>query len=140
MSSIRIAETDADIRRCFGVMRQLRTHLAEADFVSRVRVQEETGYRLVFLEDRGDVRCVAGYRILENLSAGRVLYVDDLVTDAEQRSLGHGKQLLDWLTERARAEKCRKLDLDSGVQRVDAHRFYLHNGMKLFAHHFRIDV
>jgi GNAT superfamily N-acetyltransferase len=141
MPSIRIAETDAEIRRCFGVMRQLRTHLVETDFVSRVRLQQTSGYHLVFLEDGGEVRCVAGYRFIENLSVhGRVLYVDDLVTDAEQRSMGYGKLLLDWLAQRAREEKCRKLDLDSGVQRVDAHRFYLHNGMKLFAHHFRMDV
>ena len=41
------------------------------------------------------VLAVAGFRALENLSAGRVLYVDDLVTDEARRSAGHGAQLLD---------------------------------------------
>ena len=138
--SIRSALTDEDIRRCFPVMKQLRPLLAEGDFVGRVRLQERTGYHLVLLEDAGEVQAVAGYRLLEILSAGRVLYVDDLVTDQERRSSGYGRTLLAWLADRARDEKCRKLDLDSGVQRTDAHRFYLTNGMTIFAHHFRMDL
>lgn len=141
LPDIQVAETDEDIRRGFNVMKQLRPHLLAADFVARVRLQEEKGgYRFVLLRENGEVRAVAGYRILENLSAGRVLYVDDLVTDHERRSSGHGRALLTWLTQRAREEHCRKLDLDSGVQRTDAHRFYLTNGMTLFAHHFRLDL
>jgi GNAT superfamily N-acetyltransferase len=137
---IALAATDADIARCFPVMSQLRPHLAEADFVARIRLQEAETYRLVFLEDRGEVVAVAGYRITENLSAGRVLYVDDLVTDAGRRSEGHGARLLAWLADRARSEGCAKLDLDSGVWRTDAHRFYHAQGMTTFAHHFRLDL
>jgi GNAT superfamily N-acetyltransferase len=68
------------------------------------------------------------------------LYVDDLVTDEAHRSSGWGRQLLRWLTDEARRHACAKLVLDSGVQRVDAHRFYLANGMTLFGHHFRMDL
>ena len=32
------------------------------------------------------------------------------------------------------------LDLDSGVQRFPAHRFYLGQGMAITAHHFALDV
>jgi GNAT superfamily N-acetyltransferase len=78
--------------------------------------------------------------VIENLSAGRVLYVDDLVTDAERRSQGHGAALLGWLIDRARLEGCAKLDLDSGMQRKDAHRFYLSQGMTAYAHHFRFEL
>ena len=137
---ITIAATDQDILRCFPVMRQLRPHLVEAEFVARVRLQEHEGFRLALLEEDGAVRAVAGFRILENLSAGRVLYVDDLVTDESRRSAGFGRRFLEWLRERARAEGCDKLDLDSGVQRKDAHRFYLANGMSIFAYHFRMGV
>ena len=39
MSSLQIAlaESDADILRCFPVMAQLRPHLVKAEFVARVR-------------------------------------------------------------------------------------------------------
>jgi GNAT superfamily N-acetyltransferase len=134
------ASTDADIARCFAVMSQLRGHLKEDEFVARVRFQQGEGYRLAFLEDVGEVVATAGFRIIENLSAGRVLYVDDLVTDARRRSNGHGATLLAWLIDRARAEGCATLDLDSGVQRKDAHRFYHAQGMTTFAHHFRLGL
>ncbi len=137
---IGVADTDTEIARCFAVMRQLRLHLREEEFVPRVRLQQRDGYRLVFLEDEGEVVATAGFRVIENLSAGRVLYVDDLVTDAARRSKGYGAELLRWLTDQARLAGCAKLDLDSGVQRHDAHRFYHAQGMTTFAHHFRLEL
>ena len=141
-SELRISEatTDAEIARCFPVMSQLRPHLREDGFVARVRLQQAEGYQLAFLEDAGEVVATAGFRFIENLSAGRVLYVDDLVTDGARRSKGYGAILLTWLADRARAAGCAKLDLDSGVQRTAAHRFYHSQGMTTFAHHFRMDL
>ena len=43
------------------------------------------GYELLYLEEKGRIRAVAGIRFLENLASGRVLYVDDLVTDTGAR-------------------------------------------------------
>lgn len=94
------------------------------------------GFRLAFLESEGEVRAAAGYRIYELLFSGRTLYVDDLVTRESDRSLGFGGLLFDWLVAEARREQCRALTLDSGVQRFDAHRFYLLNRMKIASHHF----
>lgn len=119
-------------------MQQLRTHLAEHEFVPTVRRQQVGGYRLVYLEERGQVHSVAGFRLIENLVGGWILYVDDLVTDSACRSQGHGKTLLAWLVQRAREHGCRNLELDSGVQRFDAHRFYLTNGMIISSHHFKL--
>lgn len=138
MDPIRLARSDDDIRRCFPVMRQLRTHLDAGDFVPAVRRQFAGGYHLALLESGGDVRAVAGYRFLDNLASTRVLYVDDLVTDAAERSHGYGAALLAWLVDRAREEECHTLELDSGVQRFDAHRFYLTHRMVISSHHFRL--
>lgn len=132
------ATADSEIARCYAVMRQLRPHLAEADFVPIVRRQLAGGYHLAFLETDRAVEAVAGYRFIDNLVSGRILYVDDLVTDAATRSQGHGKRLFDWLVERAREQGCTNLELDSGVQRFDAHRFYFVNRMVISSHHFRL--
>jgi GNAT superfamily N-acetyltransferase len=140
VSRIGIAESDDSILRCFPVMRQLRTHVEESDFVQRVRLQQDCGYELADLEDGGQVRSVAGFRLLENLAAGRILYVDDLVTDSMCRSQGFGKTLFAWLVQRARDERCRYLELDSGVQRFDAHRFYLTSRMIISSHHFALKL
>ena len=69
-------------------------------------------------------------------TAGRRLYVDDLVTDSAARSGGHGKLLLADLEKRARDAGCTSLTLDSGIQRSDAHRFYFRERMMIAAYHF----
>jgi GNAT superfamily N-acetyltransferase len=140
MIAIRIARTVQEIRRCFPVMAQLRPHLKAANFVRQIRSQEKQGYRLAFLADGNSVRALAGYRILEMLSWGKCLYVDDLVTDEAFRSCGHGGRLFAWLVEQSRAQHCSHLTLDSGVQRFGAHRFYLANRMDIVAHHFNLKL
>lgn len=141
--SFRIAEakTAEEIARCFPVMRQLRTHFEdEKKFVEQVERQRATGFQIAFLEDAGVIRAVAGYRMAESLFAGRFCYVDDLVTDETTRSLGYGGALFDWLVAEARAASCKMFDLDSGVQRFAAHRFYLTKRMIISSHHFSLEL
>src|SRR5439155_90315 len=138
---IAIATTPEEIGRCHSVMRELRPLFQETEqFVERVHRQQKEGYQLAFLESDGEVCAVAGYRILESLFSGKFLYVDDLVTRESDQSRGFGGQLLDWLIEQARAQSCENLELDSGVQRFDAHRFYFSKRMSISSYHFRIKV
>jgi hypothetical protein len=140
VSAIFIASSDEEIARCFPVMQQLRTHLQEEEFVQRVRKQFADGYVLAALEEGGTIRSVAGYRLINNLASGRVLYVDDLVSDSCDRSRGYGGRLLEWLVSQARGESCDTVELDSGVQRYEAHRFYLVNRMIISSYHFRLKL
>lgn len=138
---IAVANTAEEIHRCYSVMHELRTHLVdEREFIDRVTRQREQGYRLAFLESNGEVRAVAGFRYLESLFSGRNLYVDDLVTRDADRSRGYGGELLDWLAAQARTNNCETLELDSGVQRFDAHRFYFSKRMSISSYHFRIKL
>lgn len=140
-AAISVAKTAEEIGRCYDCMRELRGHLpSEADFIAQVEQQQREGFRLAFLESDGEVCAVAGYRIHHLLFSGRTLYVDDLVTRAKDRSSGFGGRLFDWLVAEARRENCRGFSLDSGVQRFDAHRFYLMKRMKIAAHHFTLDL
>ena len=86
------------------------------------------------------MRAVAGYRFLDSLFSGKDLYVDDLVTRERNRSKGFGAHLLDWLIEQAREHGCESLELDSGVQRFDAHRFYFSKRMSISSYHFPIKI
>ena len=80
--TIEPAESDEQIAATFEVMRQLRPHLVAEEYVSQVRaLMSSDGFRLAFLTDDGGVRAVAGYRFMNMLYCGRLLYVDDLVTD-----------------------------------------------------------
>jgi len=137
---IMLAETNDEIQRCFPVMVQLRPHLEAAEFVNRVRRQAEGGYQIAFLETGDGVKAVAGFRITEMLVRGRFMYVDDLVTDENSRSKGYGAALLDWLSEHALENQCTFLELDSGVQRAGAHRFYFSQRMTISSYHFSLPL
>jgi GNAT superfamily N-acetyltransferase len=94
---IQIASTIDDIASCYPVMRELRPHVGEQEFMSRVRAQQTAGYRLACLSEEGTPMAVTGFRIGENLAWGKHLYVDDLVTLPDRRSMGYGSALLKWL-------------------------------------------
>ena len=137
--AIREVESDADIERCYAVMVQLRPHVPEDEFVMRVQRMRKEGYRLALAEHAGEVCALAGFRIFEMLARGRFMYVDDLITDSAKRSHGFGDALFDWLVVRAQEEGCELLDLDSGVHRFDAHRFYFRKRMHIGAYNFTLN-
>jgi len=95
---IKIAITESEIAACFPAMRELRPHLTETDFVSRVQRQMKNhGYVLVYVALQDEVVAVAGYRIAEFLAWGRTFYVDDLVCREAFRKQGYGGKLLDFM-------------------------------------------
>ena len=137
---INLVSTDADILRCFSVLHQLRPHIAESTFLDRIRAQQLEGYRLASLEHDDLITTVAGFRTQLMLATGKTLYVDDLVTAPSARSLGHGKAMLSWLIEHARASACNSFSLDSGTHRHDAHAFYLRERLRITSFHFHLPL
>jgi GNAT superfamily N-acetyltransferase len=140
MTDVKIQTADSvdALVRCFDVMQELRPHLTMEKFIAQVERQQEQGYRIAFLESEGEVRAAAGFRLMETLAWGRIIYVDDLSTMPYARSQGHGGALIDWLTAEAKRLDCGQLHLDSGVHRFDAHRFYLRKRLDITCHHFAI--
>ena len=137
---VSLAKSDQEIQSCFDVMCELRPHLKRDEFVARVRRQhEDSGYELAYVTD-GSVKAVAGFRVSECLAWGKFLYVDDLVAGSSARSRGYGGVLFDWLVAYAREAGCDQFHLDSGVQRFDAHRFYLRKRMAIEGHHFGLKL
>lgn len=135
------ATTDEQILATREVMRQLRPHIPPENYLATVkRMQRTDAYQLAAVYDNDTVRAVAGYRFMEMLYCGKILYVDDLSTDERFRSKGHGKALLDWLKAEARAQGCGQFHLDSGVQREQAHRFYFREGLTINCYHFHMTL
>lgn len=133
--------TDEQILATREVMRQLRPNVPPEEYLATVRrMMEKDGYHLAALYDEGAVRAVAGYRFMEMLYCGRIMYVDDLNSDEDYRSKGYGKELMDWLKAEARAHGCGQLHLDSGVQREDTHRFYFRERLTINCYHFRVMI
>ena len=136
---IKIAGSNADIRRCYTVMAELRPHLTADEFLAQVKKQQEAGFRLVYLFN-DEVLAAAGIRIGDWLAGGRYLEIEDLVTSENARSKGYGGRLFDWIADRARAEGCEHIRLVSKVTRHDAHRFYLNKRMNIEAYYFSVDL
>lgn len=137
---IRRLDDTAAIASAWPVVRQLRPHLDQADLVAAWQVQQAEGFRAVGLFEDGVCRAFAGYRIQHMLAHGRILYVDDLVSDEAARGSGLGTRLMDWLIDEARREDCASLQLDSGTQRLGAHGFYFARGLHISAFHFKIPL
>lgn len=136
---IALATTDDEIAATFDVMVQLRPHLTRDVYVPLIRrlVATERFHLLAAIDD-GVVRAVAGYRYMDMLYCGRMMYIDDLVTDERVRSRGYGKALLDWLRREAHDGGCTEVQLISRVTREHAHRFYFREGFGIEAFHFRV--
>jgi GNAT superfamily N-acetyltransferase len=118
------------------VLEELRPHLTPESFAHIYSEGHPQGLRFtaVYAEDR--CVAVAGWRLVATTVALRKLYVDDLVTASDQRGRGVGAALLSELERRAREAGCRVLDLDSGADREDAHRFYFREGLVIRGFHF----
>jgi GNAT superfamily N-acetyltransferase len=141
MDDIRLLETDQELRSSYPVMRQLRPHLSEEEYLRRLAQQRAHElYHVVAAFEDGTVRALGGFRLQTALAHGKFVYVDDLVTDENARSSGHGARLLAWIGEFGKARGCTNLQLDSGVQRHGAHRFYLRERMDIVCYHFRKDI
>lgn len=137
---IQTAQSDEQILDCFNLLKLLRPNLELSGFVEQVRLQEGEGYRLIFISDDAQVRCVAGFRTAHFLAWGKVLYVDDLITSPEARGTGFGTHLLKWLMGEARRLDCNAIHLDTGIERGEAHRLYLNLGMKINCLHLSMDL
>ncbi|QGF23168.1 GNAT family N-acetyltransferase [Raineyella fluvialis] len=117
------------------VLQQLRTHLGAADLEAVLSSEAQRPSFFAAFEG-GVCLGVCGWRVIANTSAGRKLYIDDLVTADSARSQGIGAALLEHAEDLARRHRCAVLDLDSGVQRHAAHRFYLRERLDIVSFHF----
>lgn len=117
------------LRESEALHRQLRPNLP-ADYVDYMRRMFSEGAEMAVLVD-GAPKAIAVFRSHLTTFSGRRFFVDDLVTDADSRSRSYGGRLLAWCEARARATGCGALDLESGVHRNLAHRFYFRSGLTI---------
>src|SRR5215472_8109888 len=119
---------------------ELRSHLTSREsMVEQINQwQRPEGYRLLgsFEDGIEEPVALAGFRFLHTLAWRHVLYVDDLITRADFRRRGHSGRLMEWLFAEAQSQGCDQFHLDSGVQRLVAHRFYFNQGLHISSYHF----
>jgi GNAT superfamily N-acetyltransferase len=123
--TIKELKNEREWKEAFPVMKQLRTHLDETDFLALVEeATQKEGYKLVALYYYDQVVAVTGFMPMVTLYNGRSIWVCDLVTDSAERSNGYGEALLTYVHDWSKENGYDLVSLSSNLQRVDAHRFY----------------
>lgn len=118
-------QSQKEILEAFPVMNQLRSHLDEKTYLDLVtEAKEKDKYRLFALYSQGKVVAVKGFKPMITLSSGHFVWICDLVTDKNKRSKGYGEKLLHFVQNWAKENGYGNVSLTSGLERIDAHRFY----------------
>jgi GNAT superfamily N-acetyltransferase len=108
----------------FPIMNQLRSDLVEETYLDLLSEMKEDGYRLFALFAEGHIIALAGVSFRVNFYSKHHVFIHDLITDASHRSLGYGEKLLSFIRNWAKENGAEYVALESGIQRMDAHRFY----------------
>lgn len=125
-STERILEltTQNQFLEAFPILNQLRTDLTEVSYLELLTQMKQNGYKLFALYREQSIIVVAGISLQVNFYNKKYVFVYDLITDAAHRSQGYGYRLLSYIDEWAKSNGAQFVALESGIQRIDAHRFY----------------
>ncbi|MEZ0538497.1 GNAT family N-acetyltransferase [Fibrella arboris] len=143
--TIRLAQTDADLRRCLPALLTLRPHLTDETALALLHEQLANDRFSVAFIDLGDdapAPAVITFRRMTLLVSGKTIYIDDLSTISEGRGKGYAGALVDFVIEQARQMGYQTVSLDSGQNptRYDAHRLYLNKRFNITSHHFSLNL
>jgi GNAT superfamily N-acetyltransferase len=122
--TIKQLTTQQDWMEAYAVIVQLRTELTVEKYLLLLKEMMQDGYLLFALYENKKMVVVAGLSWRVNFYSERHIFVYDLVTDEANRSRGYGEKLLQYLHEWGKENGAHYIALESGIQRISAHRFY----------------
>lgn len=133
------AQTLEDIELAREAILAFRTNLDPASFVKQIhQMMEKECFELAYVpsEDHKKAAAFIGFRTMNMLRTGKIIYVDDLFTLPSYRGHGYAGALLDYVHKQAEEQGIDTVHLDSGFALHPAHRLYLSKGYVLACHHF----
>src|ERR1700749_4051187 len=122
------AVTKTDIEICKEAILEFRSSLDSKTVVDQIfQMINIEGFELAFIPNEDNTKAAAfiGYRKLNLLRTGPMIYVDDLFTFSEFRGRGYAGALLDHVARQAADAGIKSIHLDSGYALHTAHRLYL---------------
>ncbi|MED0669431.1 GNAT family N-acetyltransferase [Aneurinibacillus aneurinilyticus] len=122
---IKELKNEKEWKEAYPVMKQLRTHLDEDQFLQLIQeAAQKEDYKMAALYENEKMVAVTGFMPMITLYNGRFIWICDLVTDSNNRSKGYGEALLNYVHNWSKENGYDIVSLSSGLQRIDAHRFY----------------
>ena len=138
-----VARSPDQIALCKKVLLDFRFNLNHKTYVELIlNMINEEGFKLVYILNENHTRAIAfiGYRFMQMLRTGSIIYIDDLYTDPQHRGKGYAGALLEYANKDALKKNIQSIHLDSGYMLHNAHRLYLNNGYVLSCNHFAKEV
>lgn len=135
--------TKTDIEFCKEAILKFRENLDPETVVDQIyNMITEEGFELAFIPNTGNTKAGAfiGYRKINMLRTGPMIYIDDLFTLDECRNQGYASTLLDYVCIQAVDMGMKSVHLDSGYTLRTAHRLYLNKGFYLACNHFAKNI
>jgi len=109
---MQIRELDLkELYTAYDVLKQLRINLSYKEFEDLIYDMRDMNYKMIGI-----------------FYHKRHLFVFDLVTDEKYRGKKYGKMMLEYLHDYAKMGMCENIVLSSGLEKVDAHKFYENQG------------
>ncbi len=142
MEIVRITDTqghliNADLlARAETIHRHLRPQIP-APYLERMKEVFATGAEMAVAVEAGEPCGVVVFRVTINTMVGKKIYSEDLVADPNTSVKGVGRFLMDFLKQEGRERGCVSLELESGTQREQAHKFYYREGFAIKAFGFK---
>ncbi len=126
--------TEQDLQSLLELYKQLQPDDAPSSVEESKSVWQEIennpGIQYFGAIDNGKVvsTCYAVY--IPNLTRNNrgVCFIENVVTDKDYRNQGLASRVIDMAVAYAKEKSCYKVILQSGIARVDAHRFYENKG------------
>lgn len=106
------------------------------------KINEYPYYKIFVAEDNRIIIGTCSLIIIDNLGhiGAKLALAESMIVRRECRGSGVGSQLMRYVMERAKEEKCYKLMLSSNKKRTLAHRFYEQLGFEQHGISYMIEV
>jgi GNAT superfamily N-acetyltransferase len=72
--------------------------------------------------------------------SGQTCYISSIISNIEERKKGYGSKMMDHVKELAKERGCHAIVLDSGMPRIEAHKFYEKYGFEKCAYCFELKL
>lgn len=133
---IKEVKTELEIQKCWEVISLLRPHLDKNNWLEIIlEMMKNEKYSIATIEDNDKFVAFAGYRIMNSLHSGHIIYIDDLCTLESHRGKGLATQLLDYVEDVSRKMNLDAVVLDTDFHNHTAQKIYFKSGFKLVAVH-----
>lgn len=133
---IKELESKKEMLACFDLLREVYPTMTLEEYDRELDLMLPHNYGQVVVMDGETIAGLTGFWIGTKLWCGKYLELDNVVVSEAYRSKGVGKILFDFMEERAIAEQCTMLALDSYTSNFKAHKFFYGQGYAPRGFHF----